>query len=113
MFDFILNKSISVEKIPHEDPEICVYVIDDFIENPSQLIDYARNKAYFGRVGDDKTAYPGIRDRLPTAYEDILNESRDIPEFETNDEIFCTIFGVDVYEKDGELKSEFEYAKTL
>ena len=46
-------------------------------------------------------------------YEDILNESRDIPEFETNDEIFCTIFGVDVYEKDGELKSEFEYAKTL
>ena len=75
MFDFILNKSISVEKIPHEDPEICVYVIDDFIENPSQLIDYARNKAYFGRVGDDKTAYPGIRDRLPTAYEDILNEA--------------------------------------
>ena len=46
-------------------------------------------------------------------YEDILNESRDIPEFETNDEIFCTIFGVDVYEKDGELKSEFDYAKTL
>ncbi len=46
-------------------------------------------------------------------YEDILNESRDIPEFETNDELFCTIFGVDVYEKDGELKSEFEYAKTL
>ena len=46
-------------------------------------------------------------------YEDILNESREIPEFETDDKFFCTCFGVDVYEKDGELKSEFEYAKTL
>ena len=46
-------------------------------------------------------------------YEDILNESREIPEFETTDNYFCTIFGVDVYEKDGELKSEFDYAKTL
>ena len=46
-------------------------------------------------------------------YEDILNENREIPEFETDDKFFCTCFGVDVYEKDGELKSEFEYAKTL
>ena len=46
-------------------------------------------------------------------YEDILNESREIPEFDTDDNFFCTCFGVDVYEKDGELKSEFEYAKTL
>ena len=46
-------------------------------------------------------------------YEDILNESREIPEFDTDDQVFCTCFGVDVYEKDGELKSEYEYAKTL
>ena len=46
-------------------------------------------------------------------YEDILNESREIPEFDTDDKFFCTCFGVDVYEKDGELKSEFDYAKTL
>ena len=46
-------------------------------------------------------------------YEDILNESREIPEFDTDDNFFCTCFGVDVYEKDGELKSEFDYAKTL
>ena len=75
MFDFILNKAINVEKIQHEDPEICVYVIDDFLENPKQLIDYALNKAYFGAVGEDKTAYPGIRDRLPTAYEHVLNDA--------------------------------------
>ena len=46
-------------------------------------------------------------------YEEILNESREIPEVYTDDKLFCTCFGVDVYESDGELKSEFEYAKTL
>ena len=46
-------------------------------------------------------------------YEDILNESREIPEFETDDQVFCTCFGVDVYNRDGELISEYEYAKTL
>ena len=46
-------------------------------------------------------------------YEEILNESREIPEVYTDDKLFCTCFGVDVYERDGELKSEFEYAKTL
>ena len=46
-------------------------------------------------------------------YEDILNESREIPEFDTDDQLFCTCFGVDVYERDGELISEYEYAKTL
>ena len=46
-------------------------------------------------------------------YEDILNESREIPEFETDDQVFCTCFGVDVYNRDEELISEYEYAKTL
>ena len=46
-------------------------------------------------------------------YEDILNESREIPEFDTDDQVFCTCFGVDVYERNGELISEYEYAKTL
>ena len=46
-------------------------------------------------------------------YEDILNESREIQEFDTDDQVFCTCFGVDVYERDGELISEYEYAKTL
>tara|TARA_Y100000022_G_scaffold182148_1_gene175348 strand:- start:370 stop:852 length:483 start_codon:yes stop_codon:yes gene_type:complete len=46
-------------------------------------------------------------------YEEILNESREIPEVYTDDKLFCTCFGVDVFERDGELKSEFEYAKTL
>ena len=46
-------------------------------------------------------------------YEDILNESREIPEFDTDDQVFCNWFGVDVYDKNGELISEFDYAKTL
>ena len=46
-------------------------------------------------------------------YDNILNESREIPEFETDDQFFCTCFGVDVYNRDEELISEYEYAKTL
>jgi len=46
-------------------------------------------------------------------YEDILNESREIPEFDTDDKVVCNWFGVDVYERNGELISEFDYAKTL
>ena len=75
MLKFALNNSISVQKIKHEDPEVVVYVIDDFLENLEELIDYAREKAYFGAVGDDKTAYPGIRDRLPSVYEEVLGEA--------------------------------------
>ena len=52
MLKFALNDSISVHKIKHEDPEIVVYVIDDFLENPEELIDYARKKAYFGAVDE-------------------------------------------------------------
>lgn len=69
MAEFILNQAVSVEKIQHEDPEISVYVVDDFLEDPESLVDYASSKAYFGKVGDDRTAYPGIRDRLPRPYE--------------------------------------------
>ena len=46
-------------------------------------------------------------------YDNILNESREIPEVETDDQVFCTCFGVDVYNSDEELISEYEYAKTL
>ena len=46
-------------------------------------------------------------------YEEILNESREIPEVYTDDKLFCTCFGVDVFERDGELVSEFEYAQPL
>ena len=46
-------------------------------------------------------------------YEEILNESREIPEVYTDDKFVMNCFGVDVYESDGELKSEFDYAKTL
>ena len=46
-------------------------------------------------------------------YEDILNESREIPEVYTDDKFVMNCFGVDVFERDGELRSEFDYAKTL
>src|SRR6056300_2010769 len=44
-------------------------------------------------------------------YDDFLAEHREIPEID--DEPIGTYFGVDVYERNGELVSEFDYAKTL
>ena len=44
-------------------------------------------------------------------FDDFLAEHREISEID--EEPFGTFFGVDVYEKDGKLISEFEYAKTL
>ena len=44
-------------------------------------------------------------------YDDFLAEHREIPEID--DEPIGTYFGVDVYDRNGELVSEFDYAKTL
>jgi len=44
-------------------------------------------------------------------YNMLLNEVREMPEIE--EEPYMTCFGMDVYEKDGELVSEENYAKTL
>ena len=44
-------------------------------------------------------------------YEEMLNESKIVQDL--NETPYMTCFGVDVFEKDGELISEFEYAKTL
>jgi hypothetical protein len=74
MPEYILNPAANVEKIAHQDPEVTVYVVDDFLGNPELLVDYARSRAYFGKVGDDRTAYPGIRDRLPRSYERVLEK---------------------------------------
>ena len=41
----------------------------------------------------------------------LLNEVREIPDIK--EEPYMTCFGVSVYEKEGELVSEDEYAKTL
>tara|TARA_Y100001954_G_C15269851_1_gene341539 strand:- start:72 stop:503 length:432 start_codon:yes stop_codon:yes gene_type:complete len=44
-------------------------------------------------------------------YDMLLNEVREIPEI--NEEPYMTCFGIDIYEKNGELISEYDYAKTL
>ena len=44
-------------------------------------------------------------------YNMLLNEVREMPEIP--EQPYMTCFGIDVYEKDGELVAEDEYAKTL
>lgn len=73
MSEFILNPALRVERIAHPDPAVAVYVVDDFLADPALLVEYARTRAYFSGVGTDRTAYPGIRDRLPRPYERVLS----------------------------------------
>ena len=71
-------------------------------------------------IKEDKT-YAQHKDSIEAAvvtylkeenlYDMLLNEVREIPDVE--DEPYMNCFGVSVYEKDGELVSEDEYAKTL
>ena len=44
---------------------------------------------------------------------ELLKEEGDVPDYIINEEPAYTCFGIDVYEKDGQLYSEKEYAKTL
>ena len=44
-------------------------------------------------------------------FEEMLNEVREIPEIDADPYMVC--FGMSVYEKDGELVTENDYAKTL
>jgi hypothetical protein len=44
-------------------------------------------------------------------YDELLTESREIPDID--EEPYMTCFGVSVYEHNGELVSEYDYAKTL
>jgi len=44
---------------------------------------------------------------------DLLKEEGNVPDYIVNEEPAYTCFGIDVYEKDGQLYSEKDYAKTL
>jgi len=46
-------------------------------------------------------------------YQTLLNEEGEVPEIQIEEEPFCTCFGIDVYEREGNLYSEKDYAKTL
>ena len=71
-------------------------------------------------IKEDKT-YANYKDAIESSvisflkeqklYDEILTESREIPEID--DEPYMTCFGVDVYEQNGQLVSEYDYAKTL
>ena len=78
MLEFTLNQAVSVDKVESPNFDVPIYVIDNFLANPEALVDYANTKAYFGEVGADRTAYPGIRDRLLRPYDRVLESVLDL-----------------------------------
>lgn len=75
MLELAINPAPTVSRALHPDPDVAVFLVDDFLVEPRRLLDYARERAYFGRVGEDGTAYPGIRDRLPRPYDRALQSA--------------------------------------
>ena len=65
---------------------------------------YAQHKTLI-----EQTVIKHLKDE--NLFEEMLNEVREIPEI--NEEPYMTCFGISVYEKDNELVSEYDYAKTL
>jgi len=71
-------------------------------------------------IKEDKT-YANYKDAIESSvisflkeqklYDEILTESKDIPDIDC--EPYMTCFGVGVYEQNGQLVSEYDYAKTL
>ncbi len=55
MLEFSPNQAMIVEQIRHPDPEISIHVVNDFLEDPGLLLDYAENKAYFGKPGGESS----------------------------------------------------------
>ncbi|KZN31711.1 hypothetical protein N474_02270 [Pseudoalteromonas luteoviolacea CPMOR-2] len=70
----VLNKNAVVNRVYLEKCTSPVYVIDDVLVNPHEVISFAENTAYFLAPGRDGTLYPGIRDLMPKAYENMLQE---------------------------------------
>lgn len=73
-FKYEINPACKINKIALDDGENFVFVIDDILLNPQEVIDFASTAAYFDPVGTDKTFYPGVRDTMPAPYGRALKE---------------------------------------
>ncbi|NTS76604.1 hypothetical protein HR060_06950 [Catenovulum sp. SM1970] len=66
--EFKVNPLFRLNKIYLQDTEHFIVVIDDFLDNPDEVIAFAKEKAAFKQVGADGTLYPGIREAMPKNY---------------------------------------------
>jgi hypothetical protein len=66
MFELHQNYQDNVQFLPNSQHQVTI--IDNALSNPDAVTEYARNTAYFNKVGTDNTFYPGIRDKMPRPY---------------------------------------------
>ncbi|MFC3096100.1 hypothetical protein DRW07_05675 [Alteromonas sediminis] len=67
-----LNPNRKTTVIPVQEESAHLLVVDNLLVNPEEIVLFARNTAYMQPAINDGTAYPGIRDRVPTAYEKMM-----------------------------------------
>ena len=67
-----INPKVKINKIYNEEFDFNVFVLDDVLENPEEVINFAKQYAYFQEPGQDGTLYPGMRDLMPAPYNRFL-----------------------------------------
>lgn len=72
---FEINQNAHVTKVQLADDDNFIVIIDDFLVNPDEVVNFARHTAYFEPVGSDGTYYPGVRDNMPAPYGRALREA--------------------------------------
>ena len=70
MVDIQINNACRLDTRIVGDEKTPVVIIDDPVQSPDALIEYALQQAEFDSAGD--SSYPGIRADLPSAYADAL-----------------------------------------
>lgn len=74
-YDFSLNGRVNVAMEPIGDEREPVLVIDEVLNNPQALIDYAASEVSFAPVWGPKGGYPGVRAPAPLNYVETLVRS--------------------------------------
>jgi hypothetical protein len=67
-YDFAINPDHTITKTEFDKGKHFVLVIDDLLQNPEEVVHFAKHSAYFNPVGADGSCYPGIRDVMPAPY---------------------------------------------
>jgi len=71
--NFLLNPKPNVKKVIAGNEEHQIFVVDDFLINPAQLLDCANEGAEFQSVSTDY--YPGIRKQIDGNYAHLLTKA--------------------------------------
>lgn len=70
---FKLNPNFTFKTQAIANTSSTLWIVDDVMENFTDLVFYAKNTAYYQAPGMDNTLFPGMRDDMPAPYYQFLD----------------------------------------